>query len=81
MKTAYYIHAKHVRIIYAPKSIFAYQYHEISFLFGVLFIRIFMRPGSNFLKKKKKDFWVISYFILIKKQQQKTIGYLTVTNS
>ncbi len=41
-KTAYYIHTKHVRIICKPKSIFSYQYHEFSFLFGVLFIRIFM---------------------------------------
>ncbi len=23
-----YMHAKHVRIIWTPKSIFAYQYHE-----------------------------------------------------
>uniref|UniRef100_A0A673N5K4 Uncharacterized protein n=1 Tax=Sinocyclocheilus rhinocerous TaxID=307959 RepID=A0A673N5K4_9TELE len=46
-KTAYYMHAKHMRIICTPKSIFAYQYHEFSFLFGVLFIRIFMRPGSE----------------------------------
>ncbi len=45
-KTAYYMHTKHVRIIYTPKSIFVYQYHEFSFLFGVLFIRIFMRLGS-----------------------------------
>uniref|UniRef100_A0A672S618 Uncharacterized protein n=1 Tax=Sinocyclocheilus grahami TaxID=75366 RepID=A0A672S618_SINGR len=40
------MHAKHVPSIYTPKSIFAYQYHEFSFLFGVLFICIFMRPGS-----------------------------------
>ncbi len=39
------MHAKHVRNIYTPKSIFAYQYHEFSFLFGVLFTRIFMRPA------------------------------------
>ncbi len=48
-KTAYYIHAKHMRIICTdctPKSIFAYQYHDFLFLFGVLFIRIFMRPVS-----------------------------------
>ncbi len=45
-KTAYYMHAKHVRIIYTPKSIFSYQY-KFLFLFGVLFIRIFMRPGSK----------------------------------
>ncbi len=45
-KTAYYMHAKHVRIICTPKSIFAYQYHEFSFLFGVLFLCIFMRPGN-----------------------------------
>ncbi len=29
-----------------PKSISAYQYQEYSFLFGVIFIRIFIRPGS-----------------------------------
>ncbi len=29
-----------------PKSIFAYQYHEFSLLFGILFIRIFMRLGK-----------------------------------
>ncbi len=50
-KTAYYVHAKQVCIICTPKSIFAYQYHEFLFLFGVLFIRIFMRPGSNFSQK------------------------------
>ncbi len=47
-KTVYYMHAKHVHIIYTPKSIFVYQYHEFLFLFGLLFIRIFMRPGSIF---------------------------------
>ncbi len=30
--------------IYTPKSVFSYQYHEFSFLFGVLFICPFMRP-------------------------------------
>ncbi len=44
-KTAYYMHAKQVHIIYTPKSIFAYHYHKFLFLFGVLFIRIFMRQG------------------------------------
>ncbi len=44
-KTAFYMHAKHVRLICTPKSIFAYQYHKFSFLFGVLFIRIFMTNG------------------------------------
>ncbi len=43
VKTAFYMHAKPR----SPKSIFVYQYHEFSFLFGVLFIRIFMRPGST----------------------------------
>ncbi len=46
VKTAYYMHSKQVCIIYTPKSIFSYQYHEFSFLFGILFIRILMRPGS-----------------------------------
>ncbi len=32
-------------IIWTPKSIFAYQYHELAVLFCVLFIHIFMRPG------------------------------------
>ncbi len=44
--TAYYMHTKHVRIICTAKSIFAYQYHEFSFLFGILFTCIFMRLGS-----------------------------------
>ncbi len=43
------MHAKHVRIMYTPKSIFAYQYHKFAFLFGLLFIRIFMSPGSILL--------------------------------
>ncbi len=47
VKTAYYMHGKQVCIIYTPKSIFSYQYHEFSFLFGILFIRILMRPGSS----------------------------------
>ncbi len=34
----YYMHAKHVRIICTQKSIFAYQYHEFSYL--LLFITI-----------------------------------------
>ncbi len=38
------MHTKH--IIHMPKYDFSYQNHEFSFLFGVLFIRIFMRPGS-----------------------------------
>ncbi len=38
VKTAYYMYAKHVHIICTTKSIFAYQYHEFLFLFGVLFI-------------------------------------------
>ncbi len=46
-KTAYYLHAKHRRIICTPKSIFVYQYHKFLFLFGILFICIFMRPGSK----------------------------------
>ncbi len=33
------------RSICTPKSIFAYQYHEFWFLFGILFIRTFMRSG------------------------------------
>ncbi len=49
-KTAYYMHGKQVRIICTLKSIFAYQYHEFLFLFGILFICIFMRPGSLFSK-------------------------------
>ncbi len=40
-KTAFYMHAKHVRIIYKPTLIFAYQYHECYFLSGVQLIRIF----------------------------------------
>ncbi len=32
-----HVHAKHVRIIFTPKSIFAYQHLELLFLFGVLF--------------------------------------------
>ncbi len=44
------MHAKHIRIIVVSKSIFAYQYREFSFLFGVLFIHIFMRPGSHIHK-------------------------------
>ncbi len=40
------MHAKHVRIIYTPKNVFTYQYHEFSILFGILFICTFMRPGS-----------------------------------
>ncbi len=47
VKTAYYMHAKHVCIIYMPKSVCSYQYHEFSFLFGVLFVCIFTRPGSK----------------------------------
>ncbi len=48
----YHMHAKtvfymHIRIIYTPKSIFAYQYHKFLVLFGILFIHIFMRPGSE----------------------------------
>ncbi len=59
-KTAHHMHANksgiicmrklfyiHIRIIYTPKSIFAYQYHEFLVLFGILFIHIFMRPGSE----------------------------------
>ncbi len=30
-KTVFYMHAKHVCIIYTPKSIFAYQYHKFFF--------------------------------------------------
>ncbi len=48
------MHAKHVRIIRTPKSIFAYQYHKFSFLFGILFIRIFMRLGK--LVQHTRDF-------------------------
>ncbi len=39
-KTVYYMHPKRMRIIWTPKSIFVYQYHKFSFLFGVLFICI-----------------------------------------
>ncbi len=46
-KTAYYMHAKHIRIIFTPKSNLAYQYHEFSFLFLVLFIHIFVRPAQQ----------------------------------
>lgn len=53
-KTAFYMHTKHVRIRYTPKSIFAYQYQEFSFLFGVLLIRIFMRPGTIFCVSSTK---------------------------
>ncbi len=45
-KTTYYMYAKHVCIIWMTKSIFAYKYHKFSCLFGIQFIRIFMRPGS-----------------------------------
>ncbi len=51
-KTMYYMHTKHLHIICTPKSIFAYQYHEFLFLCGILFIRIFMRPGSTSLVLK-----------------------------
>ncbi len=37
----------HEHIICKPKSIFAHRCHKFLFLFGVLFIRIFMRLGSN----------------------------------
>ncbi len=40
-KTAFYMHAKYVLIIYTAKSIFVYQYHKFLFLF----IHIFMGPG------------------------------------
>ncbi len=57
-KTAYYMHAKHIRIICMSKSIFADQYHKFSFLFGVLFIRIFMRPGCNFITRTKMFYFL-----------------------
>ncbi len=41
-------------IIWTPKSIFAYQYHELAVLFCVLFIHIFMRPGSSSMIVYKK---------------------------
>ncbi len=63
-KTAYYMHAKHVHIIYTPKSIFAYQYHEVSFLFGILFIRIFMRPGSILHMHMHMLIWDRSFLLL-----------------
>ncbi len=43
----YHIHANKFDIIYMPKFVCLYQYHEFSFLFGLLFIHIFMRPGSG----------------------------------
>ncbi len=44
---SYHMHAKTAYYMHAKKSIFGYQYHNFLFLFGVLFIRIFMRPGSK----------------------------------
>ncbi len=44
VKTAYHMHAIHVHIIYTPKSIFAYQHHDFSFLF---YRTIFLRLGSE----------------------------------
>ncbi len=45
-KTEFYMHAKHC-VSFTLKFIFAYQCHDFSFLFVILFIRIIMRPGSN----------------------------------
>ncbi len=36
---AYHMHLKHVRIMYTPKSISAYQKHNFMFWFGELFLR------------------------------------------
>ncbi len=44
-KTAYYMHAKHARVIYTPSPFFRINTTSFHFYFGVLFIRIFMRPG------------------------------------
>ncbi len=79
-KTVYYMHAKHVHIICMPKPIFVFKYHEFSFLFGVLFPRIFMRPGSyiinitcskfmfyifvNFSTKLRETQWDVGCFLI-----------------
>ncbi len=46
-KTAYHMHANKFGIIYMPKSNFVYQYHKFLFLFGVLFMCIFIRLGLH----------------------------------
>ncbi len=46
MKRSFHVHMICIyptTLIYTPKSIFAYQYHEFLFLFAVLSIRTFMR--------------------------------------
>ncbi len=48
-RTAYYMHAKHVHIIWNPKSIFEYQYHEFSFFDLAYYLYAFSwdRLGSD----------------------------------
>ncbi len=46
------MHAKHARVIYTPKSIFSYQYHDFSFLFWRainthFYLAITFKDGAN----------------------------------
>ncbi len=74
VKTAYHMHGNKFNIICTPNTFVSYirqivfvcfldQYHEFLFLFGILVIHIFMRPGSRMFFFSIQDYLYSAFMI------------------